>query len=1124
MNKPLPYNRRTRKLIFVLGLLVWGAGTYAQDTPEFPTIAPPTPTAASLHSYGNNSVNYYSGTVDVSIPLYTIQEGNITVPIVLNYTGGSGIKVEEQASWVGLGWALNAGGAVSRTKRGVADEAPSGRGFMSYTEIPTEQVGTNNTLVNADFFWDIARGRKDSQPDKFMYSTPSGSGSFFINYDESIYQKPFSEKRITFQKILSTYTDGNGFACNSTNGLDGFYVEDEMGLMYHFEEKERSNSRNQGGNVYDNSCYPTTWQMTKITDNNSDLSVDFEYDAFYYSNVRLTPVVSGPNETTSYVEDFYLSKRLKKITHSQGSVEFIVSTTERKDLEDNYPLETVRIKDIDGNTIKEYRFSYRYFTSNALVDDSPGLALSSQNRLVLTSVEEVGTDGSTLPPHTFTYNTTHYLPDTDSKSKDHWGYYNGKNNSKFQARQLANYWNGNDNEWQSKIIGDADREPSVAHAQAGMLRRVDYPTGGYTVYEYEGNTAVADELPAILSSQTATLSQPNTAYPLTVELYSSNAYTTEMRLRAIQYPTNNSIQCVPIIQLRNTATNEVTDHPFNPGQSGGGPGGGGPGILEEIIFVEPGSYEISFFIQQSNPVCNPTNFDYFFQALWDNESSSTTKSVGGVRIQRITDYAGSGVSHYRTFDYDGDNGETSGSILNVPTYWFQNYSYTFGTSTSIEPLSIVNRSAISQYPLVETAGNVVGYSKVTMTRHDGTEGKTEYYFTGPGDYPDKRMGYVQNNNQRDEFNWLGRPIKTLPVVPENTREYTRGKLLKQVDYKYNGSTYDTIAKLVNTYKVMAYDPDLPGQQFNGNKSYMLGGVNVANTQSGQTSGSVKEFEIHSGYMQLESSTTTQYNANGTVVTHNLNSYPEDDDGALTYMIPIEREVTDSWGDVTKTKEFYAFNALLNPDRDPAQDGLINDMVSRNMIYQRVQVSSQRKKGNSSFTDLGNTQTRFRQTSSGDILPHKIQTAKTTNSLEDRMEYVDYDGRKNPLEIKKTDGSSTCFVWGYDGTQVIAKIENASYATMTGGQNSAITAAVNASNGDINTATENTLRAELQDLRNAFPNAMVTTFTYDVPVGVTSITDPRGYTVFYEYDVFNRLQFTKDADGHLLTEQEYNYKN
>ena len=54
--------------------------------------------------------------------------------------------------------------------------------------------------------------------------------------------------------------------------------------------------------------------------------------------------------------------------------------------------------------------------------------------------------------------------------------------------------------------------------------------------------------------------------------------------------------------------------------------------------------------------------------------------------------------------------------------------------------------------------------------------------------------------------------------------------------------------------------------------------------------------------------------------------------------------------------------------------------------------------------------------------------------------------------------------------------------------------------------------------------MVTTFTYDVPVGVTSITDPRGYTVFYEYDVFNRLQFTKDADGHLLTEQEYNYKN
>jgi YD repeat-containing protein len=53
--------------------------------------------------------------------------------------------------------------------------------------------------------------------------------------------------------------------------------------------------------------------------------------------------------------------------------------------------------------------------------------------------------------------------------------------------------------------------------------------------------------------------------------------------------------------------------------------------------------------------------------------------------------------------------------------------------------------------------------------------------------------------------------------------------------------------------------------------------------------------------------------------------------------------------------------------------------------------------------------------------------------------------------------------------------------------------------------------------------MVTTYTYDPLIGVTSITDPKDYTVYYEYDDFNRLKQVKDADGKILSENEYNYK-
>ena len=64
---------------------------------------------------------------------------------------------------------------------------------------------------------------------------------------------------------------------------------------------------------------------------------------------------------------------------------------------------------------------------------------------------------------------------------------------------------------------------------------------------------------------------------------------------------------------------------------------------------------------------------------------------------------------------------------------------------------------------------------------------------------------------------------------------------------------------------------------------------------------------------------------------------------------------------------------------------------------------------------------------------------------------------------------------------------------------------------------------LSKIRTTLTSAMVTTYTYDPLVGVTSITDPIGYTTYYEYDEFNRLKFVKDKDGKFLKKNEYHYK-
>lgn len=170
---------------------------------------------------------------------------------------------------------------------------------------------------------------------------------------------------------------------------------------------------------------------------------------------------------------------------------------------------------------------------------------------------------------------------------------------------------------------------------------------------------------------------------------------------------------------------------------------------------------------------------------------------------------------------------------------------------------------------------------------------------------------------------------------------------------------------------------------------------------------------------------------------------------------------------------------------------------------------------------------------GDV-PLLQETKKTKKNSEEfsNLSIVKYDMFGNPLETSKEGGMHSIYVWGYNGQYPIAKIENATYNDLmifkyqNGGNH--LAPIYNASNSDDdrtigNTGKEGVLRQQLQKLRDAFPKALITSYTYDPLIGVTSITDPRGETIYYEYDEFNRLQFVKDADGNILSKNEYNYK-
>jgi YD repeat-containing protein len=170
-------------------------------------------------------------------------------------------------------------------------------------------------------------------------------------------------------------------------------------------------------------------------------------------------------------------------------------------------------------------------------------------------------------------------------------------------------------------------------------------------------------------------------------------------------------------------------------------------------------------------------------------------------------------------------------------------------------------------------------------------------------------------------------------------------------------------------------------------------------------------------------------------------------------------------------------------------------------------------------------TKFKiYSSSGLILPDEIHSVKGNSDIDlnatinKKITYDSYDSNGNLLAYTIANGIKIGILWGYKDTLPIAKIENYNW-------------------GDISTITTNNLRtlsetgteadliAALNNLRNNpdLDDAMITTYTYKPLIGISTITDPKGYTTYYEYDDFNRLKYVKDKDGKILSKNEYHYK-
>lgn len=480
----------------------------AQSDPTHRNVTAQPPDAWQFMKYGEYPVSKETGVPNINIPIYTITAGDLSVPISLSYHA-SGIKVDETASWVGLGWALNAGGMISRTIKGLADESTSGLLFMEDMNMhyfdangvidPSKINKTTNT--DYDNLMRMRSRQLDSDPDVFNYNFGGVAGRFFLDpTTKSVTQcmgvtTPKSDVKI--QAIIEDLQSG-GIGSAIDRRITKIIAQTPDGTKYIFDVVATfSDFSLPTGSISGNS----SWYLSEIQSPGSTETIQFFYkdfggqveDVHTINSTTLTftgpsyeasahPIVSYPGASASYTG----MKVLDYIDFPSGRVVFN-SVDDR--LDDN----TKRLTSIDifdkgqpATLIKSYQLDNNHYFVNT---DVPLSAIpTNDKRLKLQGVTEVG-NGKANPPYEFSYlETGHYmLPSRHSTAQDFWGYYNGKRLNQTLIPNVTFTWTDVRGTTEYSL-GNASRDADDDYMKAGIISSIKYPTGGRTDFKFNANT------------------------------------------------------------------------------------------------------------------------------------------------------------------------------------------------------------------------------------------------------------------------------------------------------------------------------------------------------------------------------------------------------------------------------------------------------------------------------------------------------------------------------------------------------------------------------------------------------------------------------------------------------------
>ncbi|MAL60617.1 MAG: hypothetical protein CMC14_11270 [Flavobacteriaceae bacterium] len=213
---------------------------------------PKAPEAASLGQYGDIANNPYTGKANITIPLYSINFDGLQIPIQLNYDTG-GVRVAQEAGWVGLNWSLSTNFGISRKIMGSDDLISQVIGVADGRTTPVGFIYNNYNLGVGPYGNPEMSDNNIRDIHYSFTANPSGGRNYRIDtqpdiFDVSLFGKTYKfrlEKKQTGSNIVQCYAFNNRnvkITYNVTSSQQAFTIIDENGFEYYFKTKDYSTS------------------------------------------------------------------------------------------------------------------------------------------------------------------------------------------------------------------------------------------------------------------------------------------------------------------------------------------------------------------------------------------------------------------------------------------------------------------------------------------------------------------------------------------------------------------------------------------------------------------------------------------------------------------------------------------------------------------------------------------------------------------------------------------------------------------------------------------------------------------------------------------------------------------